>query len=357
MQLKRVAVIVPAEKNCGIRTYSDYLLAEFDKLVSQVLVFSNNDSLLTQMAVYDPDIIFLQHEFGIYHDQGKFSCLMSQLARWRTVVTLHTVLEHDIANDEARNDYLTRSISEASCREVIVHSPQARVTLRARGYSGTVHFIPHGCLERSQVLGPLPATKYGMYSKHSLIQFGFGGRHKGWENAIETVDLLKDDFPNIMYLGLFNCKDGDLSTEAYYRELLIKIKALGLQTKISLIKGFQSEQMLETLIRCSRAAIYLYKPPNDYWFSWGASGAVRLPLALNKPLVLGKFSQFSEFEGVAPIVKTPFEAAAVIRKIFNEPIFEQNLKAKLQHFNDNRTWARVAKWHLECVPNEDFNAL
>jgi glycosyltransferase involved in cell wall biosynthesis len=370
-----VVVISDYGINCGIATYTKYLCDALRPLVSDLIILaehaaglpeepgvircwdrksSDYSRLCAEVEKINPDLIIIQHEFGLFHKLNAWNTLMSQLSRWRTVVTFHTVLEHDVPNEVARLDYMTRSLAEAACREIIVHTPRARKTLRARGFSGRVHFIPHGCFapDRSP---RLPSTKYGMYPPHSIFQYGFGGTHKGWEFAIETVERLVKQYHEVIYVGIFNVPISGSNT-VYYRSLLDMVKSKGLDNNVAIHRGYQSEDMLKNFIRSSRVALFPYQVPNANWASWGASGAVQLPISMGLPIIMTHYPAFMEFKGRLPLVNTPDEAAAVIDRIFSDKEYEKQVSDQAFAIAEERRWDKVAKWYLGATADKDFNA-
>jgi len=372
----KIAVISNWNVNCGIATYTGYLVQSLKKITPSVKIFAEiaegvpfeNDvvrcwdrkgdygKILGEIEKYNPDLIIIQHEFGLFHKVNLWQTLLSQLSRWRVVTTFHTVLEHRVPNSDASLDYRARSFAETACLEIIVHQKKARETLRDRGFSGRVHYIPHGCFEpnREKRLQP---QKYGMYTDHSMFQYGFGGRHKGWEFAIDTVEILKSKYPEILYLGVFNIPvGGETHTHLYHLELLDLIKKKGLTENVSIIRGFQSEMMIRNILSGVKVGFFPYQSPKN-WFSWGASGAVQMPLSMGLPLVLGDFSQFEEYRGKIPLVKTPEEAATEIDHLFSDQNYWSQMSEKSFKISAERTWTKVAEWYLTCTSEQDFDAL
>jgi len=375
-----VAVISVYNINCGIATYTKYLCDALAPLVTNLKIFAEHASrdkkteqdepyvhrcwnrydddfaeLQNELDKFNPDLVIIQHEFGIFHQINVWNSLMGQLSKWRTVVTFHTVLDHDVTDEIARLDYTTRSLAEAPCPEIIVHTPLARKPLRGRGYSGRIHYIPHGCFapDRSP---RLPSTKYNMFPKYSIFQYGFGGTHKGWEFAIDTVEILKNKYPDILYVGMFNTIEPNMKSK-YFQSLLDLIRKKNLLKNVALQKGYQTEEMLRNYIRSCRVCIFPYQRPNPHWASWGASGAIQLPISLGCPLVLSNYPSFMEFEGRLPLVNTASEAAEVIDKIFSDPLYEKEMSDTCFSISEERNWDIVAQWYLSTNPNEDFNAL
>lgn len=371
---KTIVMISDYGINCGIATYTKALceamiatgvnltiLAE-DAEVTQKdephvircwhRTENNYSRLLQIVEKIHPDCIYIQHEYGLFPKLDLWNTLLSQLSRWRVVVTLHTVLEHNIPNETIKLDYLCRSLAEASCPEVVVHNPRAPKTLRSRGFSGRIHLIPHGC--QTQKLPKLPCTKYNMFSEYSIFQFGFGGRHKGWEFAIETVEKLVSKYPDIIYTGIFNSSPQTDLNKVYFRDLLSLVRQKKLERNVALLYGYQSEEMLKIFIRSSRIALYPYQKPHENWASWGSSGAIHLPLSMGLPTIITDFPMFFEFQNRLPVVKTPEEAAQQIDQIFSDKEYEKKLSDLSFEIVNERNWDKVALLYLNVPPDQDF---
>ena len=378
--IQNVVMISDYNINCGIATYTKYLCDELKLLVSNLVILAEDkmenetstvedepyvircwkrncadfSRLYAEVERINPDLIIIQHEFGLFHRMDIWNCFLSQLSRWRVAVTFHTVLEHRVPDLKAQLDYRTRFMAEVCCREIIVHTPRARETLRDRGFSGRVHYIPHGCF-KPQRLAKLPVTKYDMFSQFSIFQYGFGGTHKGWEFAIETVEHLVEKYPEVIYVGIFNVPIFERN-DSYFRKLLDIVKKKGLENNIALHRGFQSEEMLRNFIRSCRVALFPYQVPNRNWCSWGASGAIQMPISLGIPMVLSNFPAFIEFQDRLPIVTTPQEAAAEIDRIFSEEEYATTLSEMAFTISNERSWDKIAKCYLSITKDEDYDA-
>jgi glycosyltransferase involved in cell wall biosynthesis len=376
---ERIALISTFDVNCGIATFSKYLADAIHPNVKDIKIFAETnenagsglhpypvvrcwnrqtgyEDLIENMITYDPDLIIIQHEFSFFHKINWWNTLMSQLGRWRTLVTFHTVLEHRVNHPQASLNYRSKAFAEAACPEIVVHSKKARETLRDRGYAGRVHYIPHGCFPPEK-LPHLPVEKYGMYPKQSLFQYGFGGRYKGWEFAINTMELVVKDFPDACYVGVFNVPvSDDLEYERYYKTLLDMIRDKKLTKNVAIHYGYQETEMLRNFLRGSKIAFFPYQTPAN-WASWGASGAIQLPLSLGTPTILGDYPAFYDFKGLLPVVKTIEEAALEIKKIFEDPNHAQLLSDTAFKIAEERKWANVANWYLDCQHDRDFDAL
>jgi hypothetical protein len=137
----KLALVGNWKMQCGIATYSESLWPELCARAGDFKLFvERNDSptgplnVIGNVAVdpgkvlpcwkrgeplselaravrdYDPDVVLVQHEFGIWPNAGHWLSLMSQLSNYRVVVTMHSVFHHR-----------DKTIVEAAIPEIVVH--------------------------------------------------------------------------------------------------------------------------------------------------------------------------------------------------------------------------------------------
>lgn len=366
-QLK-VAMVSQYGINCGIATYTKYLCDEMRPLVADLKIFAEDADvkdcdqdekdgvvrcwkrsgdyfrILPEIAKYDPDVIYVQHEYGSFSHGANWNGLIGHLnSRWRTIVVLHSVYDHP-----------DKLIFEAPCQEVIVHSATGRDLLRSRGVDQcTISHIPHGCMPPIKI-----ETKFSrIESQHVIFQYGFGFEYKGWENAINVVDQLKDNYPDLVYIGVFNVSKFSKSfNNLYYDRIMEQVRQRGLEKHFVLHRGFRSEPILLSYMAQSSVGLFPYWNHPE-WRVHGASGAVRLALASGVPTILGDVPFFSEFKGHVPVCDTIQDYVDTITKIFEDPEYRDEVKKKTLTFIQNRTWEKIAKWYLSVKSDEDFTAL
>jgi glycosyltransferase involved in cell wall biosynthesis len=363
----RIAMIASYGVNCGIATYSKYLCDEMRPLVKELKVFSEfadskdcgNDEkdnvvrcwsrrgdylgLLAPIEEYDPDIIFIQHEYGCFNHGANWNVLLGHLARWRVVTVLHSVYDHP-----------DKLIFEAPLKEVIVHSKGGRDLLKRRGINHCpIHYIPHGCL--SPVSLDLRFSQIS--NDHVIFQYGFGFEYKGWENAIEIVSKLKEKYPDILYIGIFNVsRFSQEFHEGYYDRLMERVREKKLESNFVLHKGFRSDEVLLSYLKQARVGLFPYWNHPE-WRVYGASGAIRIVLASGIPLVMGDVPFFEEFKGVVPVCSEIDQYVAEISQLFEDYAYEQSVKTKIRDFIQARSWDKIAKWYLSIKPNQEFDAV
>src|ERR1700722_7193009 len=209
----KVALVGNWKMRCGIATYSENLWPEVIKHVGDFKLFVEQNDLPTgdvhqvgdqvvegdrvvacwkrgeplraltqQLKEYDPDVIWIQHEFGLWPNASHWLSMMTQLSEYRVIVTMHSVFHHR-----------DKTIVEAAMPNIVVHLDGAKTLLQEeKGISSKVVVIPHGCHSYNN------ERLWNFYkSDKTFMQFGFLFRYKGWQLALEAVSILKKKYPNV----------------------------------------------------------------------------------------------------------------------------------------------------------------
>lgn len=358
----KLALISNYATKCGIGTYSKFLYDELiDHVADYKLFIEKNDifevenpkisrdkikacwkrgenlsELVSEINKYEPDIILIQHEFGLFPCARHWISLMTQLSDYRVIVTMHSVFHH-----------ADKTLAEACIPEIVVHLEGAKEVLKQeKNITGKVYVIPHGCfpcIDKSKL--------WNFYkSEHTFVQFGFLFRYKGYENSIKAVALLKQKYPDIFFTGL--CSTNDFSKvehEIYFNELLDLIHKLGVQENVGLIKGFQSENVLNSYLRSNKAAVFPYVTNKDHE-CFGSSGAAPYTMTKAIPVITSGSHHFKDL----PTMKadTPEEISMSLDKLFsdNNLIMHQiNLQNK---YLEENSWKNVADMYMKIFENK-----
>jgi glycosyltransferase involved in cell wall biosynthesis len=362
----KVALVGNWKMRCGIATYSENLWSEVVKHVGDYKLFIENNSdntgqlnqigdeivspdkisvcwkrgeslkeLIASIKQYDPDIVWIQHEFGLWPNAAYWLSMMNQLSDYRVIVTMHSVFHHK-----------DKTIVEAAIPEIVVHLDGAYEVLKHEKHvPGKVYVIPHGCEPCSN-----KERLWNFYkSDHTFMQFGFGFRYKGWENAIRATAVLKKKFPDVFFTGLFSESPHNTSEhQIYYNELMKLVEELGVQENVALIRGFQSEETLDSYLRTNQATLFPYisHPAHEVW---GASGAARVAMTKALPVVTSSVNHFSDL----PTIKadTSEEIAEALEKLFLDPKAREDQIARQIDYLDENTWEKVAARYISLFEN------
>lgn len=346
---------------CGIATYSENLWPEVAKHVGDFKLFIEKNDITTgdvrqfgetllaeeqvvacwkrgeslhdlvrELKEYQPDIIWIQHEFGLWPNASYWLSMMTQLSEFRVIVTMHSVFHHK-----------DKTIVEAAMPEIVVHLEGGRKLLKEeKGIASEVHMIPHGCYSYD------PKRLWNFYkSDKTFMQFGFGFRYKGWENSIKATAILKEKYPDVFFTGLFSESPyAKLDHQIYYNELMNLINELGIQENVSIIRGYQSDEVLDSFLRTNQATIFPYvSHPNHEVF--GASGAARMAMSRGLPVVTSSVNHFSDL----PTIKadTSEDIAAALEMLFTVPAAkEKQLETQLRYLAEN-TWEKIGLKYID----------
>ncbi len=357
----RVALVGNWKMRCGIATYSENLWPEVAKHVGDFKLFIEQNDIVTgdvhqfgdvtlsdaQVSVcwkrggslqklvqelkdYDPDIIWIQHEFGLWPNASYWLSMMSQLSDYRVIVTMHSIFHHR-----------DKTIVEAAMPEIVSHLEGGRKLLKEeKGLSSKVYVIPHGCYKFDN------QRLWNFYkSEKTFMQFGFGFRYKGWENSIRATAILKEKYPDVFFTGLFSESPyAKLEHQIYYNELMNLIGELGVQENVAILRGYQSDEVLDSFLRTNQATIFPYVSHPDHEV-FGASGAARMAMSKGLPVVTSSVNHFSDL----PTMKadTPEDIATALETIFTVPgAKEKQLQVQLSYLDEN-TWENIGLRYIQ----------
>ena len=181
------------------------------------------------------------------------------------------------------------------------------------------------------------------------MQFGFGFKYKGWEQAIEVVARIKKEYPDVFFTGLFSESPfSRVMHDQYYHELLMSIHDKGLMDNIALIRGFQSDETLNSYFRTNQVAIFPYIENGEHTV-FGCSGAARLAMTSGIPVIVTNVPLFDDFEGVVPRAKSVEDVCDWVKKLFNDKVYAKTQIESQNRFLVENSLENVAKKYLAVM--------
>lgn len=347
----RVAFVGVYNIKCGIATYAEALFPAIGALVGDYRIFAERaglppsdnlvqcwsrgqplTDLINAIDDYDPDIVLVQHEYGIFPVARHWLAFMSSMQRYKTFVTLHSVYKHK-----------DKTICEAAIPNIIVHTDIGKTVLKQeKKVPGVVTVIPHFCIPCKDT-----SKHWNLYhSLHTIVQFGFGFRYKGWEQAIEVVAQLKKEYPDIFFTGLFSESDFSKNQhDQYFYELYDLIKEKNVSQNVALIRGYQSDETLDAYLRTNQVAMFPYIENGEHTV-FGCSGAARFTMRTGIPVIASNAPLFDDLEGVCPRPKSVEELCAEVRKLFNDPSNVKDQQERQRLFLVKNSLENVAKLYV-----------
>jgi len=286
---------------CGIATYSEHLMAGFDQ--SPYILASHSGDLLKPDGVHctrcwsvsdeddlselaeaidkqDLSSLVIQWNFGFFHHSHFLRFMQQQKAAGRVVlVDMHATVDPPQAQHKKLANYVA---ALALADRVLVHSIADLNHLKTFGLVENLVLFPHGVLDTSA-----PHTE--RLPVPTIATYGFCLPHKGLEQVVEAVALLRDAGERVD-LHMVNAEYPVGFSVDLARALRARVDALDLGDQISLETRFLSDA--ESLVRLQAAdlVLFVYHPTSE-----SASGAVRYGLASGKPTLVTDLPIFTEF--------------------------------------------------------------
>jgi glycosyltransferase involved in cell wall biosynthesis len=294
-----------------------------------------------------PDLICVQHEFGIFGGFAGEHLLMLLEATDRPVVTtLHTILE--TPEDDQRRVFarlLTRSA------RVVVMAERGREILR-RVWSvpaDKILFIPHGAPDRE--LGDTAAFKeaLGYGGRELLFTFGLLSPGKGIETVIRALPRIVAERPNVTYvvLGATHPHLIALEGETYRHSLVELAEDLGVADHVCLTDVYTDTTRLVEHLQA--ADIYVTPYLNAQQIT---SGTLAYAAALGRAIVSTPYWHAEELLADGRGRLTPFGSSDAIADevidLLTHPDVREALGRRMWQASRETVWPRFGVRMIEA---------
>lgn len=366
----KIAIISNWNQMCGISTYTKFLTDELVKLNPNIKIFSEfktkeSNEITTEVCdniqivycwrrtetikylkkeikEYKPDVIMVQHEYGIFPTVVAWYNLLTFIQDYPYIVTLHSVYEHK-----------DKFLCEAPINNIVVHTRDADNLLTKKGYLRNSIVIPHGCPT------PVYEKNWNLYhTPHTVVQYGFAFPYKNFESTIKSIKLLIEKYPKI-YLSCYlsESKNNLQLHEEYYKKLQLLVQELDLEENVALIRGYVSDKQLSEILKTNQVCVLPYKTHPDHDVR-GSSGAAKIAMAHGIPLVIGKCHLFDDVKEIGiPSEDEPEKIAEYIDKYFSDERFKQNMITREVEYCLSNDWQVSAQRYYKFMLNviKNFN--
>jgi glycosyltransferase involved in cell wall biosynthesis len=262
--------------------------------------------------------------------------MLTQLSDYRIITTMHSVFYHP-----------DKTIIEAAMPEIIVHLEGAKTVLEEhKKLSSKIYVIPHGCfpcIDKSKL--------WNIYkSAHTFIQFGFLLRYKGFENSIKAVAILKEKYPDIFFTILASDSSyGKFEHQLYYNDLMQLISFLKLEDNVGIVRGFQSETVLDAYLRTNKVAVFPYAYGEGHE-CFGVSGAAPYAMTKNIPVISSSINHFKHL----PTIKADSsdEIAQALDILFSDDkALSKQIERQSNYLNEN-SWNIISQKYIDVFEHE-----
>ena len=293
-----------------------------------------------------PDVVCVQHEYGIYGGPaGSYLLTLLRGLNAPVVTTLHTVLETPDAAQQAVFDELC-ALSAA----IVVMSTRAQDILTRLGVPASkVHLIHHGIPEIG-LDSAAEKARLGVGTRPLVLTFGLLGRGKGLETAIRALPEVVAAQPDALYLILGATHPHVLrhEGEAYREELWHLARELGVEDHLRMDNRFVE---LDDLKRYLAAAdVYLTPYPNPAQIT---SGTLAYAVGNGKAVVSTPYWYAEELLADGRGVLTPFgdpvAMGRAVGQLLGDPAQRQQMGERAAAFGEAMRWPAVGRAYAEVL--------
>jgi len=284
-----------------------------------------------------PDLVWLQHEFGIFGGRdGEYVLDLVDRIAAPLVVTLHTILR----NPSPGQERIIRRLL-ACARQVMVMNRSGRDLLISRYDQDPdrISVIEHGAPDC-----PLRLTGDGDIGPgRTLMTFGLLSPGKGLESAIEALPGIIACHPEVVYriVGMTHPNEVRNQGEVYRQGLCDLADRLGVAAHIEWIDRFvDMPELIGLLQQCD---IYLTPYPN---LEQSTSGTLSYAVALGRAVVSTPYAHARELLGdIGGVLVEPHDPAAIadaVNHLLDNPARLTALQTRTYRRGRSTVWEHFA---------------
>ena len=359
-------------RHCGIATYSDELVAALRNVGHQIHVICHPDGgrprekqvhpvMDTDMPGWDetlydtiqkinPDVLHIQHEYGLYQTSGDNASGLFRLlfrlhvqGKYPSVITYHSVYTRLNPMIRLYMDVMQRLVQAG-----IVHAEYQWMHLHANlgRMVDNVYIIPHGAAAGVSVSDTAAKKQLGLEDRRVVGMLGWFTQTKGFDRVLEIWDDLAPELGEDTVLVLAgDARLGDPNQISYKQKLLGLVEKSVHKDRIKVVLGsFTPKQYNDTM-----ASFDLMVMP--YTFA-SQSGNLAHSFALGVPAVVSGLEGLkaeAEASGAALAV-TPGdreELKRAIRTLMQDESLRKAYAKRARAYAKRKiSWPITAKRHI-----------
>jgi glycosyltransferase involved in cell wall biosynthesis len=330
-------VIAIDEPESGARVYSSEVVARISR--------DDRSSYVAAAAFANArpyDVVCVQHEYGLFggHAGSMFLNFVKAL-RKPLVVSMHTVLSEPCV---AIRD-VAQAIGEHVDRVVVLSPSGAGILEDIYGLRpGRIEMIHHGVPNVPFTTTAAAKRRLGLHGRNVVSTFGLLNRGKGIEYAIDAIDEIRRDHPEVLYLVLGKTHPGVLRTEgeAYRSRLLARIKERNLQGNVAFVdRYFGIDELLEYL-----SATDIYVTPY-LGREQIVSGTLAYAVGCGKPVVSTPYRYAVDLLGAGRGMLCAFADSGSLASSLDRLLSDATMRARIARtayaYGREMTWDHVAR--------------
>ncbi len=287
-----------------------------------------------------PDIMHIQHEFGLYGPQRGVE-ILGLITRYRladlpVVCTLHTVPPQP---DETEALILREILAHSQA--VIVHEAfQREQLIRRFGQGERIHVVEHGVRETAPIRDA--KARLGLEGRKTLLLSGYFRPSKGFHRIVDLFPEIaaRDEQAILVMAG----KARNIEFADYQRELYAQIEASPYAERILVLRGQFPQHTFDTIMSAADVVVLPYE-------RGAQSGILSQCFALERPVVVSDLPAFQELvrrSGAGLVCHTDRDYVENITKLLNDEVLYRQCQTNIRRYVQERAaWRLIARRHLE----------
>ncbi|NIA23404.1 MAG: glycosyltransferase, partial [Proteobacteria bacterium] len=296
--------------------------------------------------IANPEIINLQHEFGIFGGPGGdyISILLKKL-NMPIITTLHTILKKP--NEEYMKSY--HDLFKYSDRIVVLSKKALQMSKDIYGLGDDkVVYIPHGIPDIPFVDTSFYKDEFHLSGKKILITFGLINPGKGIEYVIKALPEVKKKFPNIVYivLGATHPNIKKISGEEYRLSLKKLAEDLNVENNVLFLNKFISLEDLTKFLMASDIYITPYLNEEQV-----VSGTLAYALGAGKAIISTPYWYAVELldddRGKIVDFRDSNSIARAILEYLEDEVSMNLARKRAYQYGRSMIWKNVARAYLD----------
>ena len=294
------------------------------------------------------ELIWLQHEFGIYGgDAGDHILTLLDRTSAPLLVTFHTILEQPNTHQRRVMEALLRR----AARVIVMADAGREILMRVYGArAAQISVVHHGIPDRPFADTEPTKAKLGLAGRKIILTFGLLSPDKGIETIIQALPgIVETAGPSVLYviLGATHPHLVHNEGEAYRHRLQDLVSSLHMEDHVHWIDAFVDLDELTDFLTAADVYVTPYLNPAQI-----TSGTLSYAVGLGKPVVStpyvharelladdhGRLVEFRDSDGFAREIST----------LLLDDDQRENLRRRAYTLGRTMTWPRYA----EAVMNE-----
>ena len=369
MKIVYISTYLPQQ--CGIATYTDYLIRGIGKVepAADIKVVAEKPASLIKREKFEvtpcwdrnedyvepivkntkgADVVHIQHEYSIYKFDDRLPTLLKELnGTAKKFITIHCVRPGQFSERGVVDENFVKRIAGLA-DEVIVHIPsQVSILTRLGIPSEKIHIIPHGTELSNEDMSDSRRRLKLPEDGRIIFMFGFVKSHKCLHIVLEALDEIRKKIENTyLFVAGGLAPNPKKEDKEYVEKINKKIDELGLQSNVIFPNRFFPNDDVPYLFGACDVVLFPY-----YEEDRSASGSFHLAVGAKKPVIASRIPKFEELKNICDeLLVLPYNFSGIARiaiRLFEDPEFSEYVLRQTDEYRRLTSWEAVARRHLE----------